>query len=362
MKTNKTKILLASMSVALVVTVAVAVVSCQKEPASEQHGTVTDYARELEAGNQFLERIVSFGNLLESYANGDDGRETMYMAMSEAMVSIEALFNYTYSNLNETYGQTVALDTTLHLLVTVDDSVAMPELATFYGRMHNAVRDLYHSVSLPDKRFLILDVEEGTVQNGKKAILLHTVQGSVAPDVFAQRVGQIPFGEDDCWYWANNMGNCDGTISEGDAGQEIARVINDELTPIPPQGAIYYYSPVIMVRCDDPRSYPYQNPLFNDPYGSGVPTYCAFYLESPIDNDDLKLDSVLLNFHYFGEKELILNRLPPENVIPQDYKFFLVTIDGNINGPLNSIGHNNLVYYGFQHCMASDTPHLPGHL
>lgn len=342
MKINKTKILLASMSVALVVTVAVAVVSCQKEPASEQHGTVTDYARELEAGNQFLERIVSFGNLLESYANGDDGRETMYMAMSEAMVSIEALFNYTYSDLNDTYGQTVALDTTLYILVTADDSVAMPELATFYGRMHNAVSQLYHSVSLPDKRFLILDVEEGTVQNGKKAILLHTVQGSVIdtgiPPGAYPNPGPFPPGVS--WYYGGDGGNSNSQhINELDAADTLAMAINDRLYVTPPEGMSYYYN---NIRCIDTMGHwPFTHPIFpsEDPY-------CEFYEENP---DDYWLSSNQMNFHYYGEWHLVNDILPlvAPSPIPMDHVLFHVDIhDYSYDDIIEIIGHHTQAFYG----------------
>lgn len=343
MKTNKTKILLASMSVALVVTVAVAVVSCQKEPASEQHGPVTDSARELAAGNQFLERIVSFGNLLESYANGDAGRETMYMAVSEAMVNIEALFNYTYSNLNETYGQTVALDTTLHLLVTVDDSVAMPELADFYGRMHNAVRDLYHSVSLPDKRFLILDVEEGTVQNGKKAILLHTVQGSVIdtgipPEGDTLDPGPFPPGV--FWYYGNNQGN----IPNGgnlDAADTLSMVLNQRLNVTPPEGMSYFYYNIRNV--SDEGHWPFTYSLYPE-----EGPYCEFFKENPTESEKY-LSPDQMNFHYFGERHLVKYILPlvASSPIPTGHVLFQVVIqEYSCDDLIEVIGHHTQAFYG----------------
>ena len=359
MKTTK-RVTAALMLVALA---AVLAVSCGKDSLREQPSGDSAVAGERVSSDSLVSRILGFGRLLESYTSSDAVRETQYMAVSDAVVDIEALFNYTFSNSELCYGQTVVLDTTLFMTVTPDDSVSLPVLADFYGRMHNAVSALYHSVDLPDKRFLILDVGEGTSLNGRLSVPLHTVQGSVDPSTPPTLdPGSCPFGEGECWFWANGLGNCSGGDTGNDAGNEIASRLNSDLVPEAPGGQEYFYAPVTSRYSPDPTEYPYQNALYPNPYGPGVPTYCAFFKATPVSEGDYQLDSVLLNFHYFGVRELVLYRLPAEYPVPSYYDFFHVSIDGRGDFTAPAIGHGVTACYGVRYSLESEKPRVPGEL
>lgn len=341
--------------IALVIIITVlAAVSCGKDPESGQNHDNTTDAQALRSGEQLLAQITDFGKLLESYDNGEAGRETRYMAVSEAVVNIESLFNYTFSNPDLCYGYTIALDTTLYMLVTPDDSVSVSELATFYGKMHAAVSALYHSITIPDQRFLVLDVEEGTTLNERKAILLHTVQGSVEqtpqPPGGNAQLDPGPFPPGVSWCYGENGGNSSygGSI---DAADTLSMAINGRLYLVPPEGMSYFYydirTPVYTTQ------HPYTYPLY-----PGVGPYCEFYKENPL-NQDYWLSSDQMNFHFFGEWHLVRNILPNvgDNPVPTTHTLFQVNIqDFKEFGDDEVIGHHTEAFYGIK-VLVAQTEH-----
>ena len=329
---------------------AVLAISCGKDPESGRNHDNLNDVQAFRSGDQLLAKIIDFGKLLESCNNGEAGRETRYMAVSEAVVNIEALFNYTFSHPDLCYGQTVTLDTTLYMLVTPDDSVSVSELATFYGKMHTAVSTLYHSVTLPDKQFLVLDVEEGTTLNGRKAILLHTVQGSVQqtpqPPGGNAQLDPGPFPSGVSWCYGENGGNSSygGLI---DAADTLSMAINGSLYLVPPEGMAYFYydirTPVYTTQ------YPFTYPLYPD-----EGPYCEFYKENPL-NQDYWLSSDQMNFHYFGEWHLVRDILPNvgTNPVPITHVLFQVNIqDFKEFGDDEIIGHHTDAFYGIRVLMA----------
>ena len=324
-------------------------VSCGKDPEGGQNHDNKADTQASRSGEQLLAEIIDFGKLLESCSNGEAGRETRYMAVSEAVVNIESLFNYTFANPDLCYGHTVALDTTLYMLVTPDDSVSVAVLADFYGRMHNAVRALYQSVGLPDKCFLILDVQEEERLNGKWSILLHTVQGSLTSipphngDTLQPDPGPFPVGVS--WYYGEKGGSSNSLhVGELDAADTLAMVINNRLFVAPPAGMSFFYHNI-----RTPVSsgfYPFSYGMYPD-----EGPYSEFYKESPAPGD-YWLDSDQMNFHYFGEMSLARYVLPNvgDNPVPAGHVLFHVDIEAQsvTQGGNPVIKHQTTAKYGMR--------------
>lgn len=324
-------------------------VSCGKDAFQEQSSGNGTVAVERVTGESLVSRILEFGRLLESYTTGDAGRETRYMSVSDAVVDIEALFNYTFANPDLCYGHTVELDTTLFMTVTPDDSVSVAVLADFYGRMHNAVRALYQSVGLANKCFLILDVQEEERLNGKWSILLHTVQGSLTGipphngDTLQPDPGPFPVGVS--WYYGEKGGSSNSLhVGELDAADTLAMVINNRLFVAPPAGMSFFYHNI-----RTPVSsgfYPFSYGMYPD-----EGPYSEFYKESPAPGD-YWLDSDQMNFHYFGEMSLARYVLPNvgDNPVPAGHVLFHVDIEAQsvTQGGNPVIKHQTTAKYGMR--------------
>ncbi|MBQ3738435.1 MAG: hypothetical protein II862_05555 [Bacteroidales bacterium] len=336
MKNRKLILILAAMTV--VAFVAAAMVSCKKE--LEQ--SVVDGSH----GECALNRILGFKQQLEEALTAPDAKSTSYLSADDAVWNIEALFNLYYAYPELSFGKTVAYDTILYLPVSANDLVSISDLAVFYGKMFETVQAVYNSIVLPNKQFLILDVERGEREGDLLPIELHSLQGVAkgTPDPHDPVPWPGPFAEGSPWYYGEDGGRLDGTFySWMDAADTLSNMLNAVLVPQPSEGEIYFYTGTIMKQLESGDHIPFA-------YSNFPGNYCEFYVKNP-SSDDYWLSYEQMNFQYFGERHLALNVFPADQTtpIPSGHSLFNVTITdfkNIIQNNVDEIGHHTCAYYG----------------
>jgi len=93
--------------------------------------------------------------------------------------------------------------------------------------------------------------------------------------------------------------------------------------------------------------------------------YLIFYYESqaPITDDEKCLSYTRMNFHYFGEDEVIYNRMPVAYNRPSNWRFMNCYIQGYQDylpvPDLNRIRHKNYLTYAYISAVPIDQVGLP---
>lgn len=337
------KYIMATLMVALVV--AAVFVGCKKE--KETGNAPTDNATPAET-QAILERINNFKETIAYYQENPVVKDGETESVDDAIWDIEALFNFTYSYPELSYSRTISYDTTLYLPVN-DKQVLLTDLTIFYGQMYEAISELYHNTELPDKQFLILDVEEGELHGNTLAVKLHSVQGSVRETPTPPEPPQVwmgPFEEGIRWHFGQTFGGPNG--EEGNAATEITEKINQIVSPKAPEGFFYQYVNIITKESlGHLNEYGFSHHLF-----SYENMFCEFCKNNPSLEDEW-LNSDMLNFHYWGERELVLNRLPNQEdqvgVVPSTHSFFEIHIEPmhirQVDG-YQKIYHTTIAKYG----------------
>ena len=322
----------------LVASMAITTVSCKKEQ------TTTDTAQ----GEATLARIMDFKQQVDYYKAHPDVKDGEAVTLDEAIWNIEALFNLTYSYPELSYVRTETADTVLYLPVGADNTVLLTDLTVFYGQMYEVISDIYHSIELDSKQFIILDVELGERLGSQQAVRLHSVQGSakgIQPPT-PQPVVWAPFAEGPAWYYGENLGQRDGSFYlEMDAADTLANKLNAILVPKAPHGQAYIYTEIRKKELPSNYLIPFSHNLYQG-------EYCEFYMENATEEDKL-LSTSQMNFQYYGERHLIMDILPnyedeSQSQIPSDFKLYVVTIeDYKIStGQSLTIWHHTKAYYG----------------
>lgn len=294
-----------------------------------------------------IDHVNAFKSRIEYYKANPAVKDGETESIDDAIYDIEALFNFTYAYPELSYSRTISYDTTLQLPVN-NGRVLMTDLTLFYGRMYEAISELYHSAELSSKQFLILDVEAGELHGNTLSVNLHTVQGSVRgvqPPVEPPVQWMGPFEEGERWHFEWEYGGPNG--EEGNAATKITEWINRLITPKAHDGFFYQYIHVITKESFDAEMYPFSHDLF-----SFENKFCEFCVYSPSDEDEW-LDSDQLNFHFWGERHLVLNKLPNQvdnvGVVPPTHSFFEIHIkplyvrQGNA---YQAIKHTTVAKYG----------------
>lgn len=326
-------------------TVATFLVGCKKEQIPEVVETKQDKTT--------LDCIMDFRQQLETVKEHPDVRDVSYMSIADAVWNLEALFNLTYAYPDDYYVQTVCRDTTLYLPVCANDSVLINDLSVFYDKLFETVQDIYRNIELDDKQFLILDLEAGQRNGSQLGIVIHTVQGSVETTPSTPTPPAYPwpgpFEEGVSWYYGENGGNSNGQfINVMDAADTLSRVLNARLVSVAPEGYLYYYTNVKMKELPNGQHCSYSNSQYPN-----LGPYCEFYKENPT-GDDFWLNSDQMNFHYFGERYLVLNyfRNNVGDPIPSTHFLFQVSIEDNHDN--NVIMHHTQARYGHREVLAQE--------
>lgn len=252
-----------------------------------------------------LARIHEFKKCIKHYQANPGTREVAYLSVDDAIWNVEALFNYTYTYSEMLCSREAAYDSALYLPINHNDSVLMADLTMFYERMYGAVSTIYLRDTLPNSQLLLLDVEPNEILNEQIKITLHILIGSVTGTAPTPTEPPYPwpgpFEEGEWWYYGENAGGSGN--SNSDAAQELTRWLNYYLIPHAPNGYYYFYTDIVQEESQNPLDHPFEN------------GYCEFYKSNSLglNQDDLILDSDELNFHFFGEKDLVQNQLYTES-------------------------------------------------
>lgn len=317
---------------------AITTVSCKKEQ------TTTDTAQ----GEATLARIMDFKQQVDYYKANPDVKDGEAVTLDEAIWNIEALFNLTYSYPELSYGRTETADTVLYLPVGADNTVLLTDLTVFYGQMYEVISDIYHSIELDSKQFIILDVELGERHGNQQAIRLQSVQGSakgIQPPT-PQPIVWAPFADGPAWCYGEDGGMIGGAFEgEKDATDTLANMLNAILVPQAPHGQAYIFSDITKKELPSTLQIAFSHNFYQG-------EYCEFYMENATEEDKW-LSTSQMNFQYYGERHLILNILPDyedesQGPIPSDFKLYIVTIDDYQNSSDQglTIGHHTKAYYG----------------
>ena len=276
-------------------------VSCQKDNSAQPTEAAESHRLDTQASSA-LDRINAFRESLEQSQSNPGAKDASCLSIDDAVWNVEALFNYTYAYPELVCSRTRAYDTALYLPVTRHDSVMMTDLTLFYERMYGAAGAFFQRDTLSNRHLLLLDVEPGDMLGDQVRITLHTLIGSVTgtPQQASepQQPWPGPFAEGEWWFYGENGGGSGGSGS--DAANELTKYLRMYLIPEAPDGYYYIYTNIIQQNSSEPSAHT---------YGGAC---CEFYRNNPQGlevPDELVLDSDELNFHYFGEKDLVMNQL-----------------------------------------------------
>ena len=350
MKTIK-NVMAALMLAAMMASLAV---SCGKDnDPREQNGTIEK--TDTSSGELVLRRILAFRERLRLHESNPDLRDTELMSVHDAVWNLEALFNYTYARPDFNGLGTVTFDTVLCLPANGNDSVGMADLSVFYQAMLGAVRQEYLGSGFDSRQLVLVDIEDMGRARGGVAVGMRTVLGGRSNDQpeppDPPQPEPWPFGADTLWYYGEDHSNSYNNPMGVDAADILSHVLNDRIVAKAPEGWYYIYTDLRHKETNDPTDHPFSyTPL------QGHGSYCEFLAEQPSPTD-YWLDSAQMNFHFFGERRLILSQPPfgPDTALV-NHVICQITVNDYSKmggaGQTLEIGHLTTVYYGRCELMA----------
>jgi len=334
-------------------TTAFVLTNCSKkdqvtQPESKTNATLTN-----PMDLALAKRIADFRQQIDKLRKSPDLKSNETMTIEDARWNIETLFNATYGFPDEVYCSTRHDSAILYLTVGDDGLVNVDDVAVNYDDCIDQVLDFYHNSGFTNKGFLFLTVKAGQVVNGSVGLKLNVVTGEKLPSLPAW----TPFGYGDNWKYGEMLGKCDGSFfNESDGAKQIEVQINMRRPVIhvtPPQRIIYIMDPMSPYKLDGHE--------FKNSFNENL----IFYYESPtpITDEERCLSYAKMNFHYFGEDEVIYDRMPAAYNRSANWTFMNCYIEGVSDyislANLFRIRHTNYLTYAYISPVPIDQVALP---
>ena len=318
--------------------------SCNKQEITDQPVTGNGEVIMSGADINFQNKLVRFRDKVEYIRENPDFKSGEMMDADSAIMHIESLFNATYGFPDERYGKTQTDQATVLIDLNSSDEVLMDDVVVVFDEIINIVTQYYYQCEFEDKGFMLLDISRGIISDNKLEIGLRSVVGEKAGE-------WDPFGPEDDWWYGKKKGDCDWNqgFGETDAAEKIQYAINNNKPIVsPPPGYIFGY-----------KSYE-DIDLFGHEFENENGEKLIFYIEDAngIFPDSVKcLDPDEMNFHFYGEREVIYNILPREYNKPPNWIFMECDLEGleelsPVGGNYPTIHHQNKLTYATRYLAA----------
>ena len=330
MKTKISFFLLLSLATGLLMT------RCNKDESKQQTEVLKPDAQQL------IEKITTFRNKAEIVRANPHLKSGELMEREEARWSIETLFNVSYAFPEETYGKTVTDTSIVFLPVNTLGQACIEDVVTLYDQILAQVTQFYLGHNFEAKGFLLLQLKTGETHDNKLEVIVVAVTGEKRDRITDPEINYGPFYEGDNWFFGYGWGKCDRTISGNDAAEVLQETIHTSMIawPEPPQGFRWV------------TANPFEIELIGNEYMQNG-AYLTFYVENYTEAD-LCLDFTEMNFHYYGEEQVIYNRVPqfhpnfPAFNTVEDWVFLNCDFEGKEDAKLPNtprIRHKNVLKY-----------------
>ncbi|MDR0969407.1 MAG: hypothetical protein LBM67_02565 [Lentimicrobiaceae bacterium] len=341
-KTNVKHFLIAAFSAIIFVSL---VVSCNKRDDFHTQNAVSEGIN-----SEKLElKIVQFQSQLEYYRSHPNVKSGELMSIEEAIWNLETFFNvsYAYPEFGLASNQ---IDTLVFGLPSTSGNVDVGDVVTLYDEIVQEIAKLYHNNPLEDKKYFILNINQGAVTATTTELILYSVIGQergIQPSDPGTSLQNL--FENQYWKYGDLLGTCSGQQLGSDAAIKLDEALNlfnerRKNYPVPNTGRYVF----IDLETIDVSGDAYQNQNGN---------HLMFYIEKsigvPFTDGEKCLDPDELNFHYLGLQQVVYNR------IPDDYSFasnrMLVSagisgtkrdINDDSNSPYHCLIHDGLFTYG----------------
>lgn len=313
--------------------------SCSKQELNEDQVLTAPESRISDEDMTFVNNLVVFRDKVQSIRENPYYKDEEFLDADEAIEYMETLFNATYGFPDEHYSHTQTDRTTVLIDVNASDEVEMDDVVTTFDEIINIVTQYYYLCEFEDKGFILLDLDRGGITNNQLEIGLRSVIGE-------KTNGWDPFGEDDYWWYGNEAGDCEWNNGGTDAAEKIEIAVNSNKPLVsPPPGYQFVYGVVEEID------------LFGDEYENESGEKLIFYIANEngyFTQDEQCLNPDEMNFHFYGEEEVIYFKVPTELNKPNNWTFLECDLDGNWalnpnNGYVPAIRHSNQLSYALRY-------------
>ncbi|MEZ5198824.1 MAG: hypothetical protein R2764_21345 [Bacteroidales bacterium] len=239
---------------------------------------------------------------------------------------LEATINFSHAFPNEFYDETQTDEVTLTIPLKSNGIVDMVVLTQKYDEMKAGITTIYDSKSYENKALVLVDVINSAQTSDELTITAQTITGNKSNDPPPIPGVEGPFGEQDDWWYGENIGYCyDPYIVQDDAANQLFLETKD-LVP-DPAGNYYFINEFTFYIDGGDPDFIRDNDVMDN--------YLDYWLYYSVDGNPqlpfitdqmLCLEHTEMNIYHYNLKKLMFDILP-NDYLPNTFGFYGYSIE-----------------------------------
>ncbi len=309
------------------------------------------------ADSMFSKKIVWFDSIMDNYKTIPNYSLNKQFSIDSALWYMESWFNAKYAFPDESFINVVHRDTVISVSLS-QGLVSMDGIYNKITSVKSLTTDKYSGLGFSKKALILVHLKQLSASSLSQIDFeLHMTFGELG----TKERSENPFGDDDAWKYGDEAGKCHepGFVGQ-DAGELIQNEINTRRANIlvsPPPGYVFSYGPN-----EEKIVYGFEFANPDDDTRDNDLDMLIFYRTSehtnlsPLTAEGRCLEPYTMNFHYFGEWEVINNKLPERENRPSHWTFMTCDLLGEQypNGSNVIIHHKNSLTYALRYLVRED--------
>jgi len=281
------------------------------------------------ADSMFSKKIVWFDSIMDNYKTIPNYSLNKQFSIDSALWYMESWFNAKYAFPDESFINVVHRDTAISVSLS-QGLVSMDGIYNKITSVKSLTTDKYSGLGFSKKALILVHLKQLSASSLSQIDFeLHMTFGELG----TKERSENPFGDDDAWKYGDEAGKCHepGFVGQ-DAGELIQNEINTRRANIlvsPPPGYVFSYGPN-----EEKIVYGFEFANPDDDTRDNDLDMLIFYRTSeytnlsPLTAEGRCLEPYTMNFHYFGEWEVINNKLPERENKPSNWTFMTCDLLG----------------------------------
>ncbi|OFY47785.1 MAG: hypothetical protein A2W85_13360 [Bacteroidetes bacterium GWF2_41_31] len=305
----------------------------------------------------FSKKIMWFDSIMNNYKTIPNYSLNKQFSIDSAIYYLETWFNAKYAFPDESFINVVHRDTAISVSLS-QGLVSMDGIYNKITSVKSLTTDKYSGLGFSKKALILVHLKQ--LSTGSLNQLNFELQMTFG-ELGTKDHSYEPFGDDDAWKYGDELGKCHATGFEGtDAAELIQEEINTNRPLVsPPPGYTWTYGPNEDITV---MGYEFDNPIDDTPYDNDLDKL-IFYRTSEYTNlspstaDGQCLEPYTMNFHYFGELDVINHWLPARENKPSNWAFMTCDLlgeqypDGNNNVIIH---HKSILTFALRYLVRED--------
>lgn len=297
----------------------------------------------------FIKALKDFKQKVVNYEENSMYKSSDWVSTDSALLLLEGTINYSHAFMTDSYKEELIENLTLVVPKTGNGDVDMEVLIQKYLDMKADITTVYYASNFENKGLVAVDLTETAQDEDEITYNVTVITGDRNNEPL---LGGIevdgPFEEGDNWWYGENVGKCDGSVTTSDAAEQLEDAMSDYMYDYNQSHGIYFTAPLQLHKFQGGDSY-LKRP------SDVMDNHCDYYMYNAwdyigISDDTLCVEWSEMNLYFLYLKYWLYNKMKDSLNAANNWNYhpaLVIDIFGDYDEGQGSYFHRGYYLFGY---------------